>query len=222
MLNQHPIFFGDSMSYSMTYDSLLVDVRRYLERGFTQESDQIVYDQLPRLVTLGERRIARELKIQGFIRAVTTPLSIGVAVYLKPDRWRDTISMTVTGSPIFARSYEYCRSYWPNEAETGAPQFYADYDFQHWLITPTPVAASTLEILYYEQPALLGDDLQTNWLTEYAPDLILYATLLEASPFLKNDERVGMWQAMYDRSAKALSGEDLGRIMDRSANRSEA
>jgi len=210
------------MSYSMTYDSLLVDVRRYLERGFTQESDQIVYDQLPRLVTLGERRIARELKIQGFIRAVTTPLSTGVAVYLKPDRWRDTVSMTVTGSPIFARSYEYCRSYWPDEAETGAPQFYADYDFQHWLITPPPDANYDLEILYYEQPALLGDELQTNWLTDYAPDLLLYATLLEASPFLKNDERVGMWQAMYDRSAKALSGEDLGRIMDRSANRSEA
>jgi hypothetical protein len=210
------------MSYSMTYDSLLVDVRRYLERGFTQESDQIVYDQLPRLVTLGERRIARELKIQGFIRAVTTPLSTGVAVYLKPDRWRDTVSMTVTGSPIFARSYEYCRSYWPDEAETGAPQFYADYDFQHWLITPPPDANYDLEVLYYEQPALLGDELQTNWLTDYAPDLILYATLLEASPFLKNDERVGMWQAMYDRSAKALSGEDLGRIMDRSANRSEA
>jgi len=210
------------MSYSMTYDSLLVDVRRYLERGFTQESDQIVYDQLPRLVTLGERRIARELKIQGFIRAVTTPLSTGVAVYLKPDRWRDTVSMTVTGSPIFARSYEYCRSYWPDEAETGAPQFYADYDFQHWLITPPPDDDYDLEVLYYEQPALLGEDLQTNWLTDYAPDLILYATLLEASPFLKNDERVGMWQAMYDRSAKALSGEDLGRIMDRSANRSEA
>jgi len=206
----------------MTYDSLLVDVRRYLERGFTQESDQIVYDQLPRLVTLGERRIARELKIQGFIRAVTTPLSTGVAVYLKPDRWRDTVSMTVTGSPIFARSYEYCRSYWPDEAETGAPQFYADYDFQHWLITPPPDDDYDLEVLYYEQPALLGEDLQTNWLTDYAPDLILYATLLEASPFLKNDERVGMWQAMYDRSAKALSGEDLGRIMDRSANRSEA
>jgi len=27
---------------------------------------------------------------------------------------------------------------------------------------------------------------------------------------------------MYDRAAKALSGEDLGRIMDRSASRSEA
>jgi len=210
------------MSYSMTYDSLLVDVRRYLERGFTQASDQIVYDQLPRLITLGERRIARELKIEGFIRPVTTPLSIGVSTYMKPDRWRDTVSMTIDGTPIFARSYEYCRSYWPTATETSTPQFYADYDYQHWLITPTPDAAYNLEILYYEQPPLLGDDLQTNWLTQYAPDVLLYATLLEATPFLKNDERVGVWQAMYDRAAKALSGEDLGRIMDRSASRSEA
>jgi hypothetical protein len=210
------------MAYSMTYDSLLTDLRRYLERGFTEESDQIVYDQLPRLITLGERRIARELKIQGFIRAVQTPLQAGVAVYLKPDRWRDTISMTVNGSPIFARSYEYCRSYWPNEAQTGAPQFYADYDYQHWLITPSPATVQTLEILYYEQPLFLGDDFQTNWLTEYAPDLLLYAALLEAAPFLKSDERIQIWQGMYDRSAQALNGEDLKRIMDRSANRSEA
>ena len=210
------------MAYVMTYDSLLVDLRRYLERGFTQESDQIVYDQLPRLITLGERRIARELKIEGFIRAVQTPLQTGVAVYLKPDRWRDTVSMTLNGVPIFARAYEYCRNYWPNEAQTGTPQFYADYDFQHWLLAPTPDAASTLEILYYEQPALLGEELQTNWLTEYAPDLLLYAALLEATPFLKSDERIQTWQALYDRAAQAISGEDLKRIMDRTANRSEA
>jgi hypothetical protein len=210
------------MSYTMTYDSLLVDVRRYLERGFTAESDQIVYDQLPRLITLGERRIARELKLQGFIRAVQTPLQPGVAVYLKPDRWRDTVSMTVGGKPIQARSYEYCRGYWPDEAETGAPEFYADYDYQHWLLAPTPAAAQTLEVLYYEQPALLGDDSQSNWLTEYAPDVLLYAVLLEASPFLKNDQRIATWQAMYDRAAQALSGEDLKRIMDRAAQRSEA
>lgn len=208
--------------YTMTYSSLLEDVRRYLERGFTAESDQIVYEQLPRLVTLGERRISRELKVQGFIRAVTTALQTGVATYRKPDRWRDTVSMTVDGVPIFARSYEYCRSYWPDEAETGSPQFYADYDYNHWLITPTPAADSTLEVMYYEQPRFLGEDFQTNWLTEYAPDLLLYATLLEATPFLKKDERIGTWQQMYDRAAQALNGEDLKKIMDRSAQRTEA
>jgi hypothetical protein len=208
--------------YIMTYDSLLEDVRRYLERGFTEQSDQIVYDQLPRLVTLGERRIARELKIEGFIRAVTTPLQVGVAVYMKPDRWRDTVSMSVDNKPIFARSYEYCRNYWPDEAETATPGYYADYDYQHWLLVPTPATAQTLEILYYEQPRFLGPEFQTNWLTEYAPDTLLYATLLEATPFLKNDERIQTWQGLYDRAAQALNGEDLKRILDRSANRSEA
>jgi hypothetical protein len=210
------------MSYSMTYDSLLDDVRRYLERGFTAESDAIVYEQLPRLVTLGERRIARELKIEGFIRAVTTPLQIGVAVYRKPDRWRDTVSIMVAGRPVLGRSYEFCRNYWPDEASLAQPEYYADYDYQHWLLVPTPVAASTMEVLYYEQPRFLGPDFQTNWLTEYAPDVLLYATLLEAAPFLKKDERIATWQAMYDRAAQALSGEDLKRIVDRAATRNEA
>lgn len=210
------------MSTSTTFTTLLEDARRYLERGFTAESDPIVYEQLPRLVTQAQRRIARELKIQGFIRAVTTPLSVGVAVYLKPDRWRDTVSMSVNGQAIFARSYEYLRSYWPVESETATPQFYADYDYQHWLITPTPAATDTLEILYYEQPQFLDNDTQTNWLTEYAPDVLLYATLLEATPFLKNDERMQIWQTMYDRAAQALNGEDLKRILDRNSTRSEA
>ena len=208
--------------YTMTYSSLLEDVRRYLERGFTAESDQIVYEQLPRLITLGERRISRELKIQGFIRAVTTPLQAGVATYRKPDRWRDTVSMTLNGAPIFARAYEYCRNYWPDEAQTATPQFYADYDYNHWLITPTPNADSTLEVMYYEQPRFLGEDFQTNWLTEYAPQLLLYGTLLEATPFLKNDERINVWQSMYDRAAAMLNGEDLAKILDRSAVRKEA
>jgi hypothetical protein len=210
------------MSYTMTYDSLLVDLRRYLERGFTVESDAIVYEQLPRLVTLAERRIARELKIEGFIQPVTTILQPGVAVYMKPDRWRDTISMSVDNVAIFARAYEYLRTYWPNEALTDTPLYYADYDYQHWLLAPTPDAAQTLEILYYQQPPLLGDDLQTNWLTQYAPDLLLYAALLEATPFLKNDERIQTWQGMYDRAASAINNEDLKRIVDRAANRSEA
>jgi hypothetical protein len=206
----------------MTYSSLLVDARRYLERGFTVESDPLVYEQLPRLITFAERRCARELKVLGFQRAVTTALQPGVAAYRKPDRWRETISMTVDNRSLFARSYEYLRSYWPVESETATPEFYSDYDYNHWLFAPTPATAQSLEILYYELPALLGEDNQANWLTEYAPNLLLYAVLLEAVPFLKNDTRITVWQGMYDRAAQSLNGEDLKRIMDRAATRSEA
>ena len=210
------------MSDSVTYTTLLEDVRRYLERGFTEATDPLVYEQLPRLITLAERRIARELKIEGFIVAVTTPLQAGVSVYMKPDRWRDTVSMTVDNKTIFARAYEYLRNYWPDPTQTDTPTFYADYDYSHWLLVPTPATNQTLEILYYEQPRFLGPEFQTNWITEYIPDLLLYASLLEATPFLKNDERIQTWQTLYDRAAQAVNGEDLKRILDRTATRSDA
>ena len=81
------------MPASMTFTSLQSDIRNYLERGGA--TDPIVYEQIPRLITLAERRIARELKIQGFQTVVNTTLQSGVAVYPKPDRWRDTISINL-------------------------------------------------------------------------------------------------------------------------------
>lgn len=214
------------MAYTMTFNSLQVDLRRYLERGFTLADDPYVYEQLPRLINMAERRIARDLKIQGFIVAVTTSLANGVSTYQKPNRWRDTISMTVSSgtsmSPVFTRSYEYCRNYWPDETQTGQPEFYADYDYTHWLIVPTPDAAYDLEVLYYELPALLDEAQQTNWLTEYAPNLLLYGALLEATPFLKNDERITTWQNFYQAAANALNQEDLKKITDRDSVRTEA
>ena len=217
------------MATTTTFTTLQEDLRRYLERGFTLESDQIVYEQLPRLINLAERRIARELKVEGLINVITSTMSPGLAVYPKPDRWRSTVSFNFgNGSQnndynqLFPRSYEYVRSYWPDRSPTGTPRFYADADYNNWIIAPTPDAAYPFEVLVYQILPLLDDANQTNWLTEYAPQVLLYASLLEATPFLKNDERVGLWQQMYDRAAQALNGEDLSKILDRSARRTEA
>jgi len=217
------------MSTSMTFTTLQEDVRRYLERGATLASDAVVYEQIPRLINLAERRIARELKIQGFINVVSGSLTTGQSVYDKPDRWRDTVSINIgignennTRKTLFTRGYEYLRTYWPDSTQTDEPIFYSDYDYSHWLIAPTPDEDYPFEVLYYELPPLLDDVVQTNWLTEYAPQLLLYGPLLEATPFLKNDERISVWQNMYDRAAAMLNGEDLAKILDRSAVRKEA
>jgi len=217
------------MATTTTFTTLQEDLRRYLERGFTLESDQIVYEQLPRLINLAERRIARELKVEGLINVITSTMSPGLAVYPKPDRWRSTVSFNFgTGdqnneyNQLFPRSYEYVRSYWPDRSQTDVPLFYAEYDYNNWIIAPTPDAAYPFEVLVYQILPLLDDTNQTNWLTEYAPQVLLYASLLEATPFLKNDERLGLWQQMYDRAAQALNGEDLSKILDRSARRTEA
>jgi hypothetical protein len=217
------------MATTTTFSSLKEDVRRYLERGFTLASDEIVYEQLPRLINLAERRIARELKVEGLISVISSTMQAGLAVYPKPDRWRTTVSFNFgTGTQgneynqLFARTYEYVRSYWPDRTQTGVPLFYAEYDYNNWIVAPTPDAAYPFEVLVYQLLPLLDDTNQTNWLTEYAPQVLLYATLLEATPFLKNDERIQVWQQMYDRAAQALNGEDLQKILDRSARRTGA
>jgi len=217
------------MPQAMTFTSLQNDVRSYLERGASAVTDPLVYAQIPSLINFAERRISRDLKIQGFQVVVVTNLQAGVAVVPKPDRWRDTISMNIgtgtsnnTMQQLFTRSYEYVRSYWPYETQVAEPVFYADYNYTNWLIAPTPDEAYPIEILYYELPVLLDENTQTNWLTQCAPNLLLYATLLEATPFLKNDERIPVWQAMYQSAAQALQGEDMSKILDRGAVRNEA
>ena len=217
------------MPQAMTFTSLQNDVRSYLERGASAVTDPLVYVQIPSLINFAERRISRDLKIQGFQVAVVTTLQAGVAVLAKPDRWRDTISMNIgtgtgnnTRQQLFTRSYEYVRSYWPDETQVAEPVFYADYNYTNWIIAPTPDEAYPIEILYYELPVLLDENTQTNWLTQYAPNLLLYATLLEATPFLKNDERIPVWQAMYSSAAQALQGEDMSKVLDRGAVRNEA
>ena len=215
------------MVTAMTFTSLQEDVRKYLERGSVADAD--VYAQIPSLINLAERQIASELKVQGFIDVLSFNLVAGQSVYDKPDRWRKTVSMTIgTGAaneqrtPLFARSYEYCRAYWPDATATGAPELYADYDYNHWLVVPTPDANYPAEALVDRMPALLDDATQTNWLTDFAPQLLLYRTLLEAAPFLKNDERIAVWQGLYDRAAAMINGEDLAKIFDRAAARKEA
>jgi len=216
------------MATSMTFDSLKQDVQRYLERGNSLATDPYVYEQIPSLINNAERRCATELKIEGFINVVNTTLVAGQSVYAKPDRWKRTVSIQIgagagynTSTPVFPRAYEYLRVFWPDATQMGQPVFYAEYDYNHWLISPTPDDAYPTEIIFYQQPPLLDEGNQTNWLTDYAPRLLLYATLLETEPFLKNDERIAVWQGFYDREAGMLNGEDISKILDRSAARKE-
>jgi len=72
-------------------------------------------------------------------------------------------------------------------------------------------------VLYYERIQPLDSSNQTNWFTIYAPQALLYGSLLQAMPFLKVDERMPMWQAQYDKIMATLKAEDIQRMGDRQA-----
>ena len=100
----------------------------------------------------------------------------------------------------------------------GIPKVYGDYDYTHWLVAPTPAGPYNFEVLYYERIQPLDSANQSNWFTQYAPQALLYGTLLQAMPFLKNDTRVQLWQTMYQQYMQTLKTEDIQRIADRQAN----
>jgi hypothetical protein len=200
----------------MTYDSLVEDIQQYLER-----TDDATIAQIPRFIMLAEQVIASQIKFLGNLTVNTSNMVIGAATIDKPARWHKTISMNVTVSgkrqPVFLRKYEYLREYAPDPSVEGVPKFYADYDYTHWLVAPTPDTAYDYEVLYYERVQPLDSSNQSNWFTTYAPQAMLYGSLLQAMPFLKNDERIAMWQQQYDLIINTLKSEDVQRIGDRQA-----
>ena len=201
-------------SFVLTYDSLTTAVEQYLERN-----DAAVVNQIPTFITLCEFEIAQEIKTLGQMQVATFNLTKGNPIIAKPARWRKTVSMTVTDStgdttPVFLRKLEYLFNYWPNQASTALPKFYADVDYEHWQFAPTPDQAYETTVLYYERIAPLSSENQTNWLTQYAPNAMLYGTLLQAMPFLKNDQRQ-IFQQKYTEAITALKTEDTTRVGDR-------
>jgi hypothetical protein len=113
------------------------------------------------------------------------------------------------------RKFEYLQSY-NNEGSTGLPIYYGDYDYDHWLVAPTPDDDYQFEVLYYERLAPLSSENQTNWITNNAPNAMLFGTLLQAVIYLKDDQRQ-IFQQKYDMAMAALKAEDVTRIGDRSA-----
>lgn len=204
------------MAVVMTYNSLVADIESYLER-----TDQATIDKIPTFIMLAEQVIAAEIKFLGNLTVNQSTMVSSQSVIEKPARWHKTVSMNVTidgkKQPIFLRKYEYLKEYWPDGNQTGVPLYYADYDYTHWIVAPTPASNYSFEVLFYERAQPLDINNQTNWFTQYAPQALLYGSLLQAMPFLKNDDRIQMWQAQYNAIMQTLKTEDIQRIGDRQA-----
>jgi hypothetical protein len=210
------------MPAAMTYTSLLQDIQTYTERD-----DDPFLSQRERFVMMAENRLAKEVRGLGVMQFVTSTLSTGNPILAKPERWRETVSFTITAATgekvaLMPRSIQYCRSFWPDATQTGQPRYIADYDFEHFYLAATPDVDYAFELVYYERPEPLSTLNETNWFTQYAPDLLLYACLLEAQPFLKLDGRVQVFQAMYERSLQMLANEAMRRKVDNNMVRREA
>jgi hypothetical protein len=86
---------------------------------------------------------------------------------------------------------------------TGRPRYYA-LTAGEIEVFPTPGDNYTLELAYVARVPALSDSNADNWLLTYYPDAYLYGTLLQAAPYLKDDERVGLWKSLYDGAVAGI------------------
>ena len=108
----------------------------------------------------------------------------------------------------------FIRDYTPNPSTTGPTKYYALFDDTTFLLGPTPAANYSYQLHYKYRPASLtttsGTD--TTWLSDNAPDALLYGTLSEAATFLKTPEEVGQYEQRFSMAMEALKalGEGYG------------
>jgi hypothetical protein len=201
-------------SFALTYDSLVTTIEQYLERN-----DAAVVDQIPVFITLAEFEIAQQIKTLGQIEVAQGVMSIGNPIIQKPARWRKTVSMSVTSggekTPVFLRKYEYLTNY-NAQSTSGLPKYYADYDYDNWFVAPVPDQSYQFEVLVYQRLQPLSSTNQTNWITNNAPNAMIFGALLQAVIYLKDDARQ-IFQQKYDMAMQALKAEDVTRVGDRSA-----
>jgi hypothetical protein len=206
---------SSTASYALTYDTLIATVQQYLERN-----DAAVVDQIPTFITLAEQEIAQQIKTLGQIEVAQGTILAGNPVIAKPARWRKTVSMSVVDSsgdrvPMFLRKYEYLTNYNAQSA-SAIPKYYGDYDYDNWYVSPVPDTSYSFEVLVYQRLQPLSSSNQTNWITNNAPNVMLFGTLLQAVIYLKDDQRQ-IFQQKYDAGMQALKSEDVARVGDRSA-----
>jgi hypothetical protein len=169
--------------------------------------------QVEDFITLAEKRMDREVRHrlmsgtkEGFLGgsdSVTLP-----AQYAETITWRVTTpfpGLTLTRVPP-DRFFDLYAASIP-----GPPQIYTIIGNEAFM-APNPETAGTDEfpykLFYYSKVPPLTLTNSTNWLLDAAPDLYLYGALLEAEPFVLNDERMATWEKMYERGRASLNASD--------------
>jgi hypothetical protein len=119
------------------------------------------------------------------VRIVVDLTPVIVLEYLTPEEISERrISMSATGKPYYFTVIGGSS----NQLE----------------VVPSPDATYTSSIVYYTRIPALTDSATTNWLLTAHPDIYLFGTLVEAEPYLKNDERMPMWTSRLDKALMAL------------------
>ena len=154
-------------------------------------------------IALAEDRLNNELRVRAML--VTESETVTNEVDINSD-----LTTPVEKNPIY--SIEGLRYVTPEEYDNiwthqdAASHKVYTVKGDKVLLAPVPASGVARDVTYYQKVTALSDGNTTNIFTANASSLLFYAALLEATPFLKDDERIPVWQGMYERTLSTLNG----------------
>jgi hypothetical protein len=185
-----------------TYSELQTAVANYLAR--TDLTNQITD-----FIRFAELRLRRELRIRQMLKSATTTTVGGTATVALPSDFLEIRDFIILTNPVQPLTYSSPSIFSRNArvTESGKPLDYTILatEFQ---LAPVPDSTYTIKMLYYSAPEFLSSTNSSNSFVANAPDALLYASLLEAEPYLMNDARINTWGTMYDRAISTLTKSD--------------
>ena len=189
------------MAYT-NYTDLKASVANYLGR-----SD--LTSVIPDFISFAELRIGRELRTRQMLELTTIATTGGDSTVSLPSDFLEIKDLNIQGNPRTPLTY-LSPSAFSRDAradESGKPFYYTILESEISL-APKPDTVYTIEILYYAKPAVLSAGNASNVFLVNYPDALLYASLLEAEPYLINDARSQTWATLYDRAIQNISNAD--------------
>jgi len=161
---------------------------------------------IPTFVSLAEARIARDLRHWKQDRRVTT--DVDERYENLPFDWISIHMVEHTdGGEISSVSNTEMAALRANSTTPGKPRFFKNNanDMEFY---PAPDATYNITMVYQARIPSLSEDTDTNWLLLQAPDVMLYAALMQSAPYLADDNRTQVWAQLYQSAVQALNTEN--------------
>ena len=125
-----------------------------------------------------------------------------------PTDWLETIRLTMQDTVPYVlnlASRDQIEEYRLRGADVSGKPVYYSHIAGEIELYPTPDATYDIEMLYTQKIDALSDSNTSNWLLTEAPDLYLYAVLMETAIYLRDDDRIAAYASMYQNKLAALN-----------------
>lgn len=171
----------------MNYTDLQTTVIDYLHRSDLDSK-------IPTFITLAESKLNRSLRLLQQETTATISTSLVSRFNPLPDDFSEVISLREGNNKLIQKSTTEMASLIRDGS--GYPSYFNVKEQLELDIVPDQTYALTLN--YFKKWDIATDT--TNWLLTNYPDIYIYATCLEASPYIRDQAQLQVWGGMLNES----------------------